>query len=501
MVRCGEFHTAPHFFCCRMKNQHLWLALLLPLLLLITVAKLNAQYQYEVAPAFSNTLLFQTPVEITSARDGSNRLFVVEQGGIIRVVPNDPQAAIADTFLNIKRKVSVGSETGLLGLAFHPNYQQNGFLYVNYTAPNPLRTIIARYHVDPNNPKQCDTASEVILLEIPQPQKNNKAGKIAFGPDGRLFISVGDGGGTGDPENRAQNLTLLLGKILRIDVNHVSNGKNYSIPTDNPFYGNSQGYAEEIWAWGFRNPWRFSFDPLTHDLWVGDVGLYTWEEINIVEKGKNYGWNIMEGRQCFNTTMPCDTSNLTKPIWAYPRDVGRTVIGGYVYRGTAMPELFGKYIYGDFTSGGYWALDYYGQPSPTSKELFQQRTLSLSSFGVDDNNELLLTSYNGRVYRLHPSPNSDAAHVSGDAEFLLQQPKPNPAASGQVIIPFSLGSPAPISITLFDDIGRKVQSIFDGTREAGSHEIAFDTSTLPAGIYFCRLSSGAWADTKPVVVQ
>ncbi|MCC7439587.1 MAG: PQQ-dependent sugar dehydrogenase [Armatimonadetes bacterium] len=481
-----------------MKPKHPLLPILLVLVLFIAAAKLNAQYQYEAAPAFSDSLVFQTPVDIVSARDGSNRLFVVEQGGIIRAVQNDPNAAVADTFLNIKRKVSVGSETGLLGLAFHPKYQQNGYLYVNYTAANPLRTIVARYHVDPNNPKQCDTASEVILLEIPQPYKNNKAGKIAFGPDGTFFIAVGDGGGTGDPERRAQNLTLLLGKVLRIDVNRTSNGKNYAIPADNPFFGNSNGYAEEIWAWGFRNPWRFSFDPITYQLWLGDVGLYSWEEINIVEGGKNYGWNIMEGTRCFNS-IPCDTSNLTKPVWTYPRDVGRTVIGGYVYRGTAMPELQGNYIYGDFTSGSFWALN----PSyaMTGKQLFQQRTLSLSSFGVDDNHELLLTSYNGRVYRLRQSPFSNAGNSAGNAVFGLQHPRPNPAANGQILIPFSLGSPAFISIALFDGIGREVARIFDGTREAGHHEIAFDTSILPVGMYFCRLSSGAHTDIQTVMVQ
>ena len=309
---------------------------------------------YSVTAAFPN-LTFNQPDGIFSDPTNSNRLFVIEQAGVIRVFNNTQNATGSSVFLDISSRVLYGGEQGLLGLAFHPNYSQNGYFYVDYVADNPRRTIIARYTVS-DDENVADQNSEQIILEISQPFSNHKGGQLAFGPDGYLYIGMGDGGSAGDPMGNGQSLTTLLGKILRIDVNTPSEGRSYGIPNDNPYFGNTLGYREEIYAYGFRNPWRFSFDSATGALWVGDVGQNTLEEIDIVEKGKNYGWNIMEGTLCFDPAVDCNQTGLTLPVWNYTRDQGTTIIGGYVYHGSALPSLDGAYVYGDFGSGRIWAL-------------------------------------------------------------------------------------------------------------------------------------------------
>ncbi len=252
-----------------------------------------AQAQLEIEMAFAE-LRFTRPVDLQHAGDGSDRLFVVEQAGVIQVFANDPSVASASVFLDIEDRVDDrDNEEGLLGLAFHPDFANNGFFYVDYTASNPSRTVIARYQVDPNDPNRADRDSEVIVLETGQPAGNHNGGQIAFGPDGFLYIALGDGGGGGDTFGNGQNPSTLLGSILRIDVDNPSNDRNYGIPADNPFVGNTQGFQEEIYAYGLRNPWRFSFDPETGRLWTGDVGQRSFDEIVIVENGGNYGWNTM----------------------------------------------------------------------------------------------------------------------------------------------------------------------------------------------------------------
>jgi glucose/arabinose dehydrogenase len=247
---------------------------------------------YTSEVAFPN-LTFSQPVAIVRSEDGTNRLFVVEQQGTIRVFENSPNIAATSLFLDLRDRVLFGGEQGLLGLAFHPNFAQNGFFYVDYVAANPTRTVIARFSVTSTNTNSADKNSQQILMEIPQPFSNHKGGQLAFGLDGYLYIGIGDGGSQGDPQGNAQSLAAFLGKILRIDVTNPSGGRNYGIPIDNPFRGNALGYREEIFAFGFRNPWRFSFDSISGRLWVGDVGQNQIEEIDIVERGRNYGWNIM----------------------------------------------------------------------------------------------------------------------------------------------------------------------------------------------------------------
>jgi len=356
--------------------------------------------QYTIVRVFDK-LTFEQPVELISPDDGSNRIFVVEQNGVIKVLTGNDADRKASIFLTIENKVTSGGEMGLLGLAFHPNFKSNGFLYVNYTRKSPLETVIARYTVRPSNANKADATSEKILLTYRQPYSNHNGGKIAFGKDALLYIAAGDGGSSGDPENRAQNKLELLGKILRIDVNRASSTLPYGIPPDNPFANNTDGFRQEIFAYGLRNPWRFSFDNETGLLWAGDVGQNRTEEIDIIEKGGNYGWRLAEGDDCFKSRN-CGLDTLAAPIFTYQQgsNTGRSVTGGYVCRDKNVPSLIGKYIYGDFVSGNVWALTHENKKA-TSNQLIGKISGGLSSFGQDSRQNLYLLCYGpGTIHKL-----------------------------------------------------------------------------------------------------
>ena len=346
-------------------------------------------------------LTFSRPLDIQHAGDGTNRLFVVEQEGVISVFPNDPEVEDTNVFLDIRSRVNdSGNEEGLLGLAFHPDYDNNGYFYVNYTASSPRRTVVSRFQVSENDPNAADSGSETELLSFNQPQSNHNGGHLAFGPDGYLYIASGDGGGGGDPGNNGQDRKNLLGAILRIDVDNPQNGNQYGIQGDNQFVNNDQGYAEEIYAWGLRNPWRFSFDAETGDLWAADVGQSDREAIHIIENGLNYGWNIIEGSICYPPGSTCDKDGLELPIYEYDHSRGdRSVTGGFIYRGDLLPEIDGLYIYGDFISGRIWALDISDIDNPVNSELVNT-DLNIASFGVDQNNEIHIAAFDGKIYRL-----------------------------------------------------------------------------------------------------
>ena len=357
--------------------------------------------QYKLTEAFPN-LTFEQPVEFVSPADDTNRIFVLAQKGQIRVFPNNPDASASKVFLDITSKVVSGGERGLLGIAFHPDYKQNGFFYVNYTRGNPLETAISRFKVSADDPDQADPASEVVLLTYEQPYSNHNGGKVAFGNDGFLYISAGDGGSGGDPHNYGQDRTQLLGKILRIDVNAPSGNRPYSIPADNPYKDNQDGFQEEIYAYGLRNVWKFSFDKPTGQLWAGDVGQNKIEEISIIENGGNYGWRIMEASECFKSE-ECDQQGLKMPVWEYQQgaETGRSVTGGYVYRGNSLPNLKGKYLYGDFVTGIMWALTSNGAGQAPENELLLDTDEALSSFGVDAQDEFYILSYGqGKILKL-----------------------------------------------------------------------------------------------------
>jgi uncharacterized repeat protein (TIGR03806 family) len=341
------------------------------------------------------SLSFSSPIQLTHPPDGTDRVFVVEQGGRIRVFPNGSPASSSE-FLAVTGVVA-GGEEGLLGLAFHPSYAANGYFYVYYSAGSPRRSVIARYRVS-GNPNVADAASRQILLEIPQPYSNHNGGQLAYGPDGMLYIGLGDGGSANDPGNRAQNMNELLGKILRIDVDRADAGKAYAVPPDNPFVGQS-GARGEIWAVGLRNPWRMSFDRLTHALWAGDVGQGNWEEIDLIERGGNYGWRRKEGFACYNPGSNCDTGNLIDPLAVYSHSEGCSVTGGFVYRGSRLPELYGAYLYGDYCSGNIWALRYDGATTSVQR-IVSGSGLNISSFGEDRDGELYVVHLGGTIHRL-----------------------------------------------------------------------------------------------------
>ncbi|HEY8554564.1 MAG TPA: PQQ-dependent sugar dehydrogenase [Burkholderiales bacterium] len=342
--------------------------------------------------AFPN-LAFENPVFITHAGDGSNRLFVVEQAGRILVFPNDA-AVRADqvaVFLDKTADVLSGGELGMLGLAFDPDYAANGLFYVNYTLDSPRRTRIARFRVSAD-PMRAAPESETVLLEFEQPFANHNGGMLAFGPDGMLYVASGDGGGAGDPRNNAQRLDTLLGKILRI-------APDGSVPPDNPFAGRS-GARPEIWAYGLRNPWRMSFDRQTGTLWAGDVGQGTREEIDIIVPGGNYGWRVFEGTLPFDNPANLPADAFIAPVLDYGRELGGSITGGYVYRGTALPALAGAYVYGDFLSGRVRALFYDAAAGTVTSDLEIARVPNPSSFGEDAAGEIYITSFDGRIYRL-----------------------------------------------------------------------------------------------------
>lgn len=350
----------------------------------------------ELVQAFPG-LRFQRPVDLTAPTDGTNRIFVVEQEGLISVFENNENVENKTLFLDIKSRVDDNNnEEGLLGLAFHPDYKNNGYFYVNYTVSSS-ETVISRFKVSASDPNKADPGSELILLRFDQPYGNHNGGQVAFGPDGYLYISTGDGGSGGDPKRNGQNPKTLLGAILRIDVDNPAANKNYGIPADNPFADGQNG-RPEVYAFGLRNPWRFSFDKETGRLWVGDVGQNAYEEIDIVEKGKNYGWNQMEGLHTYNSGQ--NSSDYVAPVLEIPQSTGdKSITGGYVYRGEASPDLTGQYIFADYVSGRIYGLKEQPDGSFQNKTLLDTR-LNISSFGLDENRELYLCAFDGKIYKL-----------------------------------------------------------------------------------------------------
>jgi len=469
--------------------------------LIVTAAGAQPAVRFERAFPL---LTFTSPVGLTSANDGTNRIFVVEQGGVIKVFENADTVTSARIFLDFTDSVTSGGERGLLGLAFHPQYETNGYFYVNYTRQtDTLRTFISRFSVSANDPDSADPASQTVLLRVNQPYTNHNGGALEFGPDGFLYIGLGDGGSGGDPQNNAQNLSVLLGKILRIDVDTTNGGLPYGIPPGNPFVGNMNGWREEIYAYGLRNPWRFSFDPVTAFLWCGDVGQNTLEEIDLIERGKNYGWRIMEGTQCYNPSSGCDTTGLTLPIWDYERSLGGSVTGGYVYRGGAFPDLAGFYIYGDFVSGRIWALHYTSPDSLTNVPIDTMDAYSLSSFGIDEGGELFSCSLAGEIFRLKlRSPSTGIRHDSSSPLSFEIQSYPNPFNSS-VEIRYELPYSGRIQIAIFDPLGRMIDLLANHDQSAGRHAIRWEARTASSGWFYCRLTlegSGVLRRTIPLIL-
>lgn len=385
----GNSHEMPSK---RKLSSWLVIAATIVTIALATTLWISAQDDYTLVEVASG---FERPVFVTEVNDASGRLFVLEQEGYIRII-EDGQL-LEQPFLDLNDLTGVtANERGLLGLAFHPDFAENAYFYVNYTKRTDGNTIIARYQVSADDPNLADPNSAEVLLEIDQPYPNHNGGMIAFGPDGYLYIGMGDGGAGGDPQNRAQDLDELLGKMLRIDVDSAS---PYGIPADNPYADGSRG-RPEIWAWGLRNPWRFSFDSATGDLYIGDVGQNAFEEIDFQPADstgdENYGWRVFEAGSDYESGSVADP---VFPIADYGRDDGCSVTGGYVYRGTQLPDLVGKYLYGDYCTGTIWWLQR-NDSGDWEGDVLLDTDISISSFGQDLSGEVYLVDHRGSIYRL-----------------------------------------------------------------------------------------------------
>lgn len=428
---------------------------------------------------------FTDPLNLQHVND--DRLFVVEQGGRIKIIQGDGTVNPVP-YLDISSIISSGNERGLLGLAFHPDYANNGYFYVNYTNPSG-DTQVSRFSVDSGNPDLADENSELPIIGYTQPFSNHNGGNLAFGPDGYLYISSGDGGSGGDPGNRAQNTLLPLGKLLRLDVDNPSGNNNYGIPPDNPFIGNPDG-LDEIWAYGLRNPWRFSFDLTENNLWIADVGQNNWEEINRVdvsEAGINYGWRCYEGNHPFNTDNCPPQSELTFPIAEYSHSNGCSITGGYVYRGSVYSDIAGLYFFADYCSGLIGTVDSAGN-------LIDHGDFpgNWVSFGEDINKELYIIDIGGSIYKIK------GGEIAGTEDFSLRNSLimlPNPASEN---VSFTLKNGIIQTISLYDIRGRMVFS----EKNISANNKTVSVSSLNSGIYFAKITSEkGLATVKKLMVQ
>lgn len=376
----------------------------LKLALILSLATMN-EVQFE--PVHIG-LRFSEPVQVVFDGVHDDVMYVVEKKGVVRRVSTEPDASKKPIYLDITTRVGERhDEEGLLSLVFHPNFETNGALYVWYTAHRPRRGVLSKFTKTPER-ETVDPATEVVLLEVNEPWGNHNGGTVLFGPDGHLYVGIGDGGAANDPYGHGQNKNTLLGTIIRIDVNNKSEDRPYAIPPDNPFVG-VDGARKEIWAWGLRNPWRMHFDRETGELWTGDVGQNAWEEIDVVVRGGNYGWNIREGNHEFQGDQS-KRSQMIDPVFAYGRRAGGSITGGHVYRGSTIPSLIGTYIYADYLSKRTWKLSSSAEDAYSAEQIAANTPLAISSFGETPSGEILacgfMTPYAsiGKIYRLAPIP-------------------------------------------------------------------------------------------------
>ncbi len=413
---------------------------------------------------------FSSPLGIKNA--GDERLFIVEQGGRIKIL-NADATINPDPFLNISSIISSGGERGLLGLAFHPDYANNGYFFVYYTN-NSGDTQVARYTVDGSDPDLADPASALLIIDADQPYSNHNGGCIQFGADGYLYIGLGDGGSGGDPGNRAQNLQTLLGKMLRIDIDNTEGGNNYAIPSDNPFLGDPDA-LDEIWAYGLRNPWRFSFDSETDELWIADVGQNQIEEINRVTSdaaGLNYGWRCYEGSQTYNTSGCPDPSELTFPVAEYNHSVGYSITGGYVYHGNVYSDIQDLYFFADL-NGLIGTVD-------NDNNLVNHGDFGGTwvSFGEDSNGEIYIVNISGSIYKIIGGELFDTEDFN-DFEVSIV---PNPASDSLNI---SIDNHLIKSITILDLKGSVVLT----ESNLSTSEKTISINALKSGIYIVKINS------------
>lgn len=452
-------------------------------LLLASGLAASAQPASMLTPAFPG-LSFSEPIELAEPVEG--RFYVAQKEGRIQTFESVAPTA-ATTALDIRSLVLNSGERGLLGMAFHPDFEQNGYVYVHYSATGSGATTVARYTRSTTDPTTFDPASALVILTVSQPFSNHNGGKLAFGPDGFLYLSLGDGGSGGDPGNRGQDRTVLLAKLLRLDVDNPTAGRNYGIPADNPFAGNSEGFKEEIYAYGLRNMFKFSFDRETGTLWGADVGQNEYEEVNLIENGGNYGWRIREGAHCFNPSTNCQTAGLIDPVYEYAHNGGsRSVTGGVVYRGTQNPDLAGDYLFADYIVGDIWALDL-DTAVPT------RRTVVAAGFGViafaeDMEGEVYILNQGGTIQRFVPTP--VAGETAAPATNLALRLASSNPFTGRTTVELAPAASGEARVTLTDVLGRRVETLFDGAVVAGERRrLTVDGAGLAPGVYLVRLDA------------
>ncbi len=439
-----------------------------------------------VQNAFPNLSAFNWPVDLQAPFDGSNRLFVVEKDGRIYVFENTPSVSTRTLFLDISARVKNAGSEGLLALAFHPDYENNGTFFVMYNTIDPYTSRWSRFQVS-EDPDVADPSSEVVLFEIPQTNTCHKGCGIVFGSDGYLYTSIGDDC-QGWP---GQNLSTLMGKLLRIDVDSTSTGLEYAIPPDNPFVGNTQGWREEIYAYGFRNPWRFSIDRGESErIFLGDVGEATWEEVDIITNGGNYGWDIMEADDCYPNPALCDTigAHCVAPIWQYPHtsEIGNAIVGGYIYRGHTVPSLWGKYVYAD-AGGEINSLTYDGVAWSNELIEFYEPSRQYSTFGVDENDELYVVSLYGQIYRFVDGAVDVGGRIPPSPQL---RSDPNPFQTATTFR-FDVTNGTTARVEVYDVRGRRVRVLASSTN-AGTRTVTWNGTDeggrdLASGVYFARL--------------
>lgn len=474
-------------------------------ILLLLLTRITVSQPFDLVNAFPN-VSFARPVFLTHSNDGTNRIFVVERYGIIKVLPNDSNTSDVRVFLDITNlnNAPTYNERGLLGLAFHPNYATNGYFYVYYTRTGDGANVLARFTRSASDPNKADSLSRQELWAVSDPYLNHNGGMLFFGLDGFLYCGMGDGGSGGDPGNRAQTTTEMLGKFHRVNVDTAYGGNNYGIPPTNPFA--ISGGRPEIFVLGLRNPWRASQDPVTGLIYCGDVGQDAWEEVDILEVGKNYGWRCYEGNHPYNTSGCGPITNYTFPIKEYANAGSDcSITGGYVYRGTRRPELVGRYIYSDACSGKIWKLKYEGGVV-SEDELLLDATAAYS-FGTDQNNELYVCSSNNIIYRFNKSDlvgvNANGSNIP--SEFTLNQNYPNPF-NPTTSIKYSIPELTNVNLTIYDVSGKTINTLVNRTQLAGEYNILWNGkdgygSNAPSGVYFYSLTSDkGFAETKRMIL-
>ncbi len=458
---------------------------------LITLFHATGQVELELVQI---TNAFDQPVDIANA--GDERLFIVEKRGTIRIMSKD--GTINESFfLDIRDQIAdSGGERGLLGLAFHPDFENNGYFFINYT-DDENDTQVSRFKVSDDDPDIADSESELEIINIEQPFGNHNGGCLKFGSDGFLYIGTGDGGNAGDPRDLAQDRLDLLGKMLRIDVNNSTAEQPYAVPSDNPFLG-AATTRDEIWSIGLRNPWRYSFDRLTGDLWIGDVGQNAFEEIHrqpvSSTGGENYGWRCYEGDATFNLSGCGDISEYVFPVDAYPHSIGRSVTGGFVYRGEQYPDLQGRYLFADFVTGRIWMLTQEEDNNWQRTELLNTGS-SWSTFGEDENGELYIADFSGTIYKITSSVtvNTFSQNNLGKLSVITNPFEDN------LVVNIEPETFIDGSYSLTDQLGRVVAAQQLNIAQPTTVEVP--TNTLPKGIYYFTVESNGKQVVRKVLKQ